>query len=304
MRSASKVAVEHLHRGAGGLWRHERRGPQSLDGDVCGVGERHSHGSLAEVVLDFDVRQDIRGDCFDLGDDDASDADESLDEDYLGVAFGDLVAQVLLGVGGDHATEDEHVEIADVVVVEHGLELVGRICEVAPGAQQVDSGHENVGAAPDDEDASRLVGGGFIHRVISMVCWGPTEICGWSGWASASGSPGWWAGSSWVFLVARARTAAAAAKAAPAASACRRPDVVASGIGVPAARRWWIRPVPTAEKMASPRAPPSCWEELRMAAASPARLGPTPALAAVVTPTNTGPTPTATRSSPGRMWAT
>src|SRR6266511_581754 len=65
------------------------------------------------------------------------------------------------------------------------------------------------------------------------------------------------------------------------------------------ASRWWVRPVASAEKIASPSAPPSCWEALSSEAASPALSGGTPALAAVVTPTNTGPVPIATRIIPG-----
>jgi hypothetical protein len=55
----------------------------------------------------------------------------------------------------------------------------------------------------------------------------------------------------------------------PGGQGSRRPEVVASGTGMPLAT-WLIRAAPTAEKIASPSATPICWEELRMAAATSA----------------------------------
>src|SRR6266536_2674251 len=93
-------------------------------------------------------------------------------------------------------------------------------------------------------------------------------------------------------LVARsAMRAAARRKMLPASSARWKPATSACGGAVWIASRWWVRPVASAEKIASPSAPPSCWEALSSEAASPALSGGTPALAAVVTPTNTGRVP-------------
>jgi hypothetical protein len=65
-----------------------------------------------------------------------------------------------------------------------------------------------------------------------------------------------------------------------------------------------VREVAIAEKIASPRAPPTCWEALRSAAASPALSAGTPAFAAVVTATNTAPRPIDITTRPGRRSAT
>ena len=52
-----------------------------------------------------------------------------------------------------------------------------------------------------------------------------------------------------------------------------------------------MREVASAEKIASPSAPPTCCDALSSAAARPACPAATPALAAVVTATNTAPRP-------------
>ena len=64
-----------------------------------------------------------------------------------------------------------------------------------------------------------------------------------------------------------------------------------------------MREVAIAVKMASPSAPPICWEELTSAAARPARDGGTPALAAVVVPTKTPPMPERHDQHPGQQVA-
>jgi len=70
----------------------------------------------------------------------------------------------------------------------------------------------------------------------------------------------------------------------------------------PLASRCAVSLVAIAEKIASPSAPPTCWEEFMIAATTPGCLVVAPVLAAAVTPTNTGPTPNATSIMPGRMF--
>ena len=64
-----------------------------------------------------------------------------------------------------------------------------------------------------------------------------------------------------------------------------------------------VRLVAMAVKIARPSAPPTCCEAFSSEAARPALSAGTPALAAVVTPTNTGPIPTERTSIPGRRSA-
>ena len=61
-----------------------------------------------------------------------------------------------------------------------------------------------------------------------------------------------------------------------------------------------MRLVAIAEKIARPRALPICLAAVSSAAASPALSAGTPALAAMVTPTNTAPAPSDIMSRPGR----
>src|SRR5258708_7919791 len=84
-----------------------------------------------------------------------------------------------------------------------------------------------------------------------------------------------------VFVARSAMTAAAARKMLQARSARWNPEVRASARATWATSRWLVRDVATAEKIASPSAPPSCCEVLTSAAASPALSGGTPAFAAV-----------------------
>ena len=94
-----------------------------------------------------------------------------------------------------------------------------------------------------------------------------------------------------VFVARTAMTAEARMKMLPISSARWKPAVNACATGAWAASRSCVRLVATAEKIASPSAPPSCCEAFRSAAASPALSAGTPAFAAVVTPTNTAPRP-------------
>jgi hypothetical protein len=64
-----------------------------------------------------------------------------------------------------------------------------------------------------------------------------------------------------------------------------------------------VRAVAMAEKIASPRAVPSCWDAFSRPAASPALSWATPALAAAVTETRTAPIPIAMITSPGSRLA-
>src|ERR1700756_4052551 len=80
-----------------------------------------------------------------------------------------------------------------------------------------------------------------------------------------------------------------------------KPPVSAAGDVAPWASRCVVRVVAITEKIASPSAPPTHVEVLISAAASPALSAGTPAFAAVLTPTNTKPSPNDMTSSPGRM---
>ena len=84
-----------------------------------------------------------------------------------------------------------------------------------------------------------------------------------------------------------------------ASSARWYPLVRAAVFGVWVVRRCWVRLVAIAEKIARPRALPICLAAVSSAAASPAWCAGTPALAAMVTPTNTAPAPSGIVSRPG-----
>src|SRR6266496_3454589 len=109
-------------------------------------------------------------------------------------------------------------------------------------------------------------------------------------WPRAAGIPmGWVMGSPRVLVARSAMTAAASRKTAQASRARWKPAVSAASRGACPASRALVRAVAMAEKIASPRAVPSCWEAFSMPAASPALSSVTSALAAVVTETRTAP---------------
>src|SRR6201993_3422886 len=80
-----------------------------------------------------------------------------------------------------------------------------------------------------------------------------------------------------------------------------KPPVSAAWDVAPWASGCVVRVVAITEKIASPSAPPTHVDVLISAAASPALSAGTPAFAAVLTPTNTKPSPNDMTTSPGRM---
>lgn len=105
-------------------------------------------------------------------------------------------------------------------------------------------------------------------------------------------------------LVARTpMTAAATRKMLQASRPREKPAVSAVAAEAWEANRCWVWLVASAVKIARPKAPPSCWEALSREAARPALSAGTPALAAVVTATNTGPRPSDRMSIPGNRSA-
>jgi hypothetical protein len=91
---------------------------------------------------------------------------------------------------------------------------------------------------------------------------------------SADGSPR-------VFAARVAMIAAATTNRAATSSARANPPASAVARGVPAARSEFVRAVATADKIASPSAPPTWKDALMSALARPACDAGTPALAAV-----------------------
>jgi hypothetical protein len=78
-----------------------------------------------------------RRDALNLGGDEAGDSGESLDEGDVAVDLGDLFCEVLLGVRRNHATEDDDIDVRGVVLRQHLVELVGRVCVEALASQDV-----------------------------------------------------------------------------------------------------------------------------------------------------------------------
>ena len=109
------------------------------------------------------------------------------------------------------------------------------------------------------------------------------------------------AGSPRLLVARSAMTAAASRKNAQASRARWKPAVSAASRGACAASSALVRAVAMAEKIARPRAVPSCWEAFSRPAASPALSAGTPALAAVVTETRTAPIPMRHDHQPGEQ---
>src|SRR6266516_795174 len=96
-----------------------------------------------------------------------------------------------------------------------------------------------------------------------------------------------------------ATSAATSAHRAPIRMARWKPAVRACGRPPPEPRTVPVRSVATAERTASPDAPPNCIEAFKSPEAMPAWSAGTPSVAAVVTPVKTAPAPRATRAMPG-----
>lgn len=87
--------------------------------------QRQVHRALVLVVDDVAVVRLASGDhALDLGCDQAGDSGEPLNERHVRVALADLLAEVLLGAGRNHAAEDDDVDVFGVVVVQDAVELI------------------------------------------------------------------------------------------------------------------------------------------------------------------------------------
>ena len=87
--------------------------------------QRQVHRALVLVVDDVAVVGLASGDhALDLGCDQAGDPGESLHERYVRVALADLLAEVLLGAGRNHAPEGDDADVLSVVVVQDVIELI------------------------------------------------------------------------------------------------------------------------------------------------------------------------------------
>jgi SAM-dependent methyltransferase len=88
------------------------------------------------------VRVASRDDALDLGRDQAGDPGEPLHERHVRVAHADLLAQMLLGAGRNHAAEDDDVDVLGVVIVKRAYysalapDFSGQLLDL-PGGDEV-----------------------------------------------------------------------------------------------------------------------------------------------------------------------
>src|SRR4051812_6172579 len=131
---------------------------------------------------------------------------------------------------------------------------------------------------------------------------------GWRGTLYATGNVAWpvsIASASDFRTVTASTTPAAATIAAPTAKATWNPltvaDVFSATVVIPPLSRWLVRDAASVESTASPSAPPTCWDVLRIPEARPASDGATFVVASRVQGTNVRPIPVETIRIVGRM---
>jgi len=122
--------------------------------------QRQAHRALVLVVGEVHLLGLASGDyAFHLGRDQARDPGEPLHKPHLRVALADLLAEVLLGSGRNHAPEDDDVDVLDVVVVQDIVELIRGVRWVTFAAQDLDGFEKNARAAADHENPAQIIRG-------------------------------------------------------------------------------------------------------------------------------------------------